>query len=89
VAGAIERERNPALYQDDRGSDDPKALVGKRVERSPLSSAGATSMAVCVTYSGDGVRGANLNDRPHPKLSERTNRARIINICPLHNIVGV
>ena len=23
------------------------------------------------------------------KLSERTNRARIISICPLHNIVGV
>ena len=41
-----------------------------------------------VTYSGAGVRGANLNDRPQ-KLSEQTNRAGIISICPLHNIVGI
>ena len=34
------------------------------------------------------LRGPVCGERTITKLSERTNRARIISICPLHNIVG-
>ena len=43
----------------------------------------------CLGYHTSGPLCGERTLTTAQKLSERTNRARIISICPLHNIVGV
>ena len=51
--------------------------------------AGAVPEEAVLGYPGSGPVCGERTLATAQKLSERTNRARIISICPLHNIVGV
>ena len=66
----------------------PKASMDPACRRAARTCS-CTSRSACLGYPNSGPVCGERALKTTQKLSERTNWARIISICPLHNIGGV